>query len=70
MIGRDVPQRPDEDGETCEDKDDILALGDVFFGECEDKSEVSETGGVSCRRGTTYRAASLLKSEKYIFFVT
>lgn len=45
--------------------------GDVFFlwadGECKDKSEVRETGSVSCGRVTTSRAASLLKSTKYIF---
>lgn len=27
-MGRDVPQRPDEDGQTCEDRDDILMWRD------------------------------------------
>lgn len=39
VIGCDVPQRPDEDRQTCEDQNDILALGG---------SEVRETDGVSC----------------------
>lgn len=31
MNGRDVPQHPDEDRQTCEDKNDILALGGCFL---------------------------------------
>lgn len=48
------PQRPDEDGQTCEDQNDILALGG---------SEVRETDGVSCWSVSRYGAASLLKTR-------
>lgn len=31
MNGRDVPQCTDEEGQTCEDENDILALGGCFL---------------------------------------